>query len=219
MLSQLVKAKQFMAVVGFLTGCFALLLQLYLIIQNRTTGVTETLIRYFSFFTISSNILATICFYFIMGDPEPGAKPFFARAKTIAAITVYMFIVGLVYNAVLRGQHEPLQGQAKIANELLHVMMPLLIVIYWLVFAEKNMLEWKNIFPWLIYPFVYCVYTLIRGAYVHFYPYPFMNVDFWGLSTVLLHCLYMCIAFLVVAILIVAIAKVLTKITMEKLTT
>jgi hypothetical protein len=219
MLSQSVKAKQFTAVIGFLVGCFALLLQLYLIIQNRTTGVTETLIRYISFFTISSNILATICFYYIIGDPGSEVRPFFARAKTIAAITVYMFIVGLVYNAVLRGQHPALQGKEMIANELLHVIMPLLILTYWLVFAEKNILEWKSIFPWLIYPLVYCIYTLIRGAIVHFYPYPFMNVDIWGFSTVLLHCLYICIAFFVVSILLVAIAKVLTKISMEKLTT
>jgi len=219
MLSQSVKAKQFTAIIGFLVGCFALLLQLYLIIQDRTVGVTETLIRYFSFFTISSNILATICFYYIMGNPGPDAKPFFARAKTIAAITVYMFIVGLVYNVVLRSQYPAMEGKAMIANELLHVIMPLLIIIYWLVFAEKNILEWKNIFTWLIYPLVYCIYTLIRGAIVHFYPYPFMNVDFWGLSTVLLHCLYVCIAFFVVSILLVAIAKVLTKIKMENLTT
>jgi hypothetical protein len=219
MLSQSIKAKQFTAVVGFLIGCFALLLQLYLIIQNRTVGVTETLIRYISFFTISSNLLATICFYFIIGNPGPDAKSFFARYKTIAAITVYMFVVGLVYNMVLRGQHPALEGGAMIANELLHVVMPLLILTYWLVFAEKNTLEWKSIFPWLIYPLVYCIYTLIRGGIVHFYPYPFMNVDFWGLSIVLLHCLYVCIAFFVVSVLLVAVAKVLTKISMEKLTT
>jgi hypothetical protein len=219
MLSQSTKAKQFTAIIGFLAGCFALLLQLYLIIQNRTVGVPETLIRYISFFTISSNLLTTICFYYIIGNPGPDAAPFFARSKTIAAITVYMIIVGLVYNAVLRGQYPAMQGKAMIANELLHVAMPLLILIYWLVLAEKNTLEWKNIFLWLIYPLVYCIYTLIRGAIVHFYPYPFMNVDVWGLSAVLLHCLYVCIAFFVVAVLLVAVAKVLTKISMEKLTT
>jgi hypothetical protein len=219
MLSQSVKAKQVTAIIGFLIGCFALLLQLYLIIQNRTTGVVETLIRYFSFFTISSNIIATICFYFIIGNPGPDAKAFFARPKTIAAITMYMFIVGLVYNAVLRGQHVPLQGHAMIANELLHVVMPLLILTYWLVFAEKNTLEWKSIFPWLIYPLIYCIYTLVRGEFAHFYPYPFMNVDVWGLPTVLLHCLYVCITFFITAIVLVGVAKVLTKISLEKLTT
>jgi len=218
MLSQSVKAKQFTAIIGFLVGCFALLLQLYLIIQNRTVGVTETLIRYLSFFTISSNILTTICFYCIMGNPESDAKPFFARPKTIAAITVYMFIVGLIYNTVLRFQWSP-QGYQKIADELLHVVMPLFIIIYWLTFAEKNTLEWKSIFPWLIYPFAYCVYTLIRGEIVHFYPYPFMDVNAFGLTTVLINCLYVCITFFGVSILIVAIAKVLTKISMEKLTT
>lgn len=218
MLSQSVKAKQFTAVVGFLVGCFALLFQLYLIIQNRTVGVTETLIRYISFFTIISNILATLCFFFIMGNPEPYSTKFFARPKTVAAITVYMIIVGLIYNVVLRGQWSP-QGYQQLADELLHVIMPLLFLIYWLTFTEKNTLEWKSIFPWLLLPLGYCVYTLIRGEMVHFYPYPFMDVNAWGFTAVLINCLYICVAFFVVSVLVVAAGKVFTKISMENLTT
>jgi hypothetical protein len=218
MLSQSIKAKQFTAVIGFLVGCFALLFQLYLIIQNRTTGVTETVIRYFSFFTILCNILTVICFYSIIGNPQPGSTNFFASPKTITAITVYMFIVGLIYNTILRFLWSP-QGYEQLVDELLHVVMPLLLFIYWLTFTEKNTLEWKNIFSWLIFPFIYCLYTLVRGEIAHFYPYPFMDVNAFGYGTVLINCSYVLIALLVVSTLFVAIAKVLTKITMEKLTT
>lgn len=42
-------------------GWFALGSQLYLIIQNRIVSVPETVVRYFSFFTILTNLLVAIC--------------------------------------------------------------------------------------------------------------------------------------------------------------
>ena len=41
---------------------FAVLAQFYLIIENRVAPVTETIIRFFSFFTILTNILVAVYF-------------------------------------------------------------------------------------------------------------------------------------------------------------
>jgi hypothetical protein len=55
---------------------------------------------------------------------------------------------------------------------------------------------------WLIYPVLHLVYTLIRGAIVGFYPYPFFNPNrptTAGHRGVTIYCLTIVIAFLVVA--------------------
>jgi len=48
-------------IVLFVSGWFSLIAQFYLIIINRTTSVGETIIRYFNFFTILTNILVALC--------------------------------------------------------------------------------------------------------------------------------------------------------------
>lgn len=55
---------RFFAII-FVLGWFALLLQLYLIILHRVSSLPETIVRFFSFFTIQTNILVALCFTFL----------------------------------------------------------------------------------------------------------------------------------------------------------
>src|SRR5947207_476625 len=94
--------RQLFLVIGALSGWFALVSQLYLIITNRVASVPETIVRYFSFFTILTNILVAFCFTTLLTKPISKHGVFLARPKTLAAVTVYITIVGIVYNTVLR---------------------------------------------------------------------------------------------------------------------
>jgi hypothetical protein len=38
------------------------------------------------------------------------------------------------------------------------------------VFVSKQKLAWKDILPWLVYPLIYLIYILIRGASFGVYP-------------------------------------------------
>jgi hypothetical protein len=60
-------------------------------------------------------------------------------------------------------------------NIVLHYIMPVVMVVDWLVLPPKTTLSLQQTAYWLIYPLVYLVYTLVRGAAVGFYPYPFLN--------------------------------------------
>ena len=61
---------------------------------------------------------------------------------------------------------------------------------------------------WKIYPLVFPVYTLIRGAIVGFYPYPFLNpASAGGYGGVALYCVAIFVAFLVVGWLLVVAAN------------
>ena len=196
---------RFFAIIAIL-GWFAVVLQLYLIILNRVASLPETIVRFFSFFTIQTNILVAICFTFLWLKPKSKWGLFFSKPKNTTAITLYITIVGLVYNAILRFLWAP-TGSQKVVDELLHLVIPLLVLLYWFLFVPKKALEFKNIFPWLIFPAVYLVYTLIRGAFFSFYPYPFVDVNLLGYNKVLLNSFFMLLAFLFFGTLFIGIGK------------
>jgi hypothetical protein len=79
----------------------AVILQLYLQIVNRTTAVSEALIRFFSYFTILTNIIVAVCFT-ALALQKGKAFNIFNNPGRLTAVTVYILIVGLVYNLVLR---------------------------------------------------------------------------------------------------------------------
>lgn len=197
---------RFFAIIA-IVGWFAVVLQLYLIILNRVASLPETMVRFFSFFTIQTNILVAICFSFLWLKPKSKWGLFFSKPKNTTAITLYITIVGLVYNVILRFLWVP-TGYQKIADELLHLVIPILVLVYWILFVPKKTLEFKNIFPWLIFPAVYLVYTLIRGAFFSFYPYPFVDVVLLGYGKVLLNSFFMVLAFLFFGTLLIGIGKI-----------
>ncbi len=188
-------------------GWFAVLFQLYLIIANRVVSVPETMVRFFSFFTIQSNILVAICFTFLWLKPKSKLGILFLNVKNVTAITLYITIVGLVYNVILRFLWAPL-GLQKIVDEVLHLVIPILVLVYWFLFVDKKLLVFKNIFSWLIFPFLYLVYTLIRGHFFQFYPYPFVDVIQLGYKQVFVNSFFMVLAFFIVAFLLVGIGKI-----------
>ncbi|HEX4958333.1 MAG TPA: Pr6Pr family membrane protein [Lacibacter sp.] len=183
-----------------------LLLQFYLQIANRTTSIPEAIIRYFSYFTILTNLLVAISFTSLL---LPGSRwhSFVSRNTVLTAITLYILIVGLVYNLVLRSQWNP-QGLQLVADNGLHTITPLLTLIYWFVYVSAKNIKWYQTAPWLIYPFAYLIYALIRGSFSHFYPYFFINVDNLGYSKALLNAGFVTAAFLVVALLLLGAGKI-----------
>jgi hypothetical protein len=190
-------------------GWFAIIFQLYLMLLNHVTSVPEAIIRFFSFFTILSNLLFALCAstIFIKQQPESG---FFQRSTIITAITVYMTIVGLIYNFILRFLWAP-QGLQRIVDELLHLILPVLCVVYWFVFVSKKELKWNHMWSWLLYPLAYIIYALIRGAFSGFYPYPFVNVNIHGYQTVLINSIGITALFIFFSLLFIGIGKKMTK--------
>lgn len=201
------RTKQLFLAIGAVAGWLAIILQFYLIIINRTASIPETIIRFFSFFTILTNILVALCCTFLLLKPASKWAVFFKQPATFTALTVYIAVVGIVYNVILRFLWSP-EGMQFLVDELLHSVIPVLFILYWFLFVPKETLKWNNILPWLIYPFIYCIYSLLRGAISGFYPYPFINVNLLGYSKVILNIGSLIIVFLVLSVLLVGIAKI-----------
>ena len=191
-------------------GWFALISQLYLIILNKVDSLAETIIRYFSFFTITTNIIVAMFATVLLLRPNSNWGNFLSRPTTLTAITVYITIVGVVYNAVLRFLWQP-QGLQFVVDELLHSIIPVLFILLWVRYVPKSELKYANAFPWLIYPVIYIIYTAIRGAITNEYPYPFTDVTVLGYGRVALNSLGLFAAFLAFSLFLIAIGKYLSR--------
>jgi hypothetical protein len=196
------------AAAGALLGWFALALQFYLVLVQSHGGLAMlgVVIVYFSFFTILTNILVALVFTAIAMDPAVGWLRFFSSSPVQAATTVYIAIVGAVYQLLLRQLWNP-QGAQWVADVLLHAVIPVGYVLYWFLFAPRAGLRWKDAVGWLVYPGVYLVYVLARGAVSGDYPYPFVDVNVLGYGGVLARAAGLMLVFLGMGLLVVAVGR------------
>ena len=151
-----IKAKKIFLAIGALTGWLAILLQLYLIILNRVASVPETIIRFFSFYTILTNILVAVFFTVLLLKLNSLLGRFFSQPHIATAIALYITIVGIVYNVILRFLWQP-QGLQWIVDELLHTVIPLFFIFYWLIFARKGIAIEKH---FLLVDIPICIYNM-----------------------------------------------------------
>ncbi|MBA3648587.1 MAG: Pr6Pr family membrane protein [Chitinophagales bacterium] len=191
-------------------GWFSLTVQFYLNITSNVASVPEIIIRYFSYFTLDTNFIVAACCTVLLLKSNSRWIRFISNQKTLTAVTVYIVIVGIIYNLILRVLWNP-EGLQKVIDELLHSVIPLLFFVYWLFFVSKNQLDWRDVFLWLIYPLVYTVFIMIRGNFSEFYPYPFINVKELGIHKALINAVGIAFFFLVVSLLFVAIGKLLNR--------
>ena len=207
---RIIKFNKNFLVLIFLIGWVALIGQLYLILLNRKSSIPETIIQYFSYFTILSNLLVTIACSILLFKPTSTIGKFFCKPTTLTALTIYITVVGLVYNIVLRFLWAP-QGLQKMVDELLHSVIPLLFITYWYIYVSKSLLKWKQVYLWLVFPFIYCIYILIRGAITGLYPYPFINVVTLGYNSVFINIAFLVAAFFFIGLLFIGIGKLSSK--------
>lgn len=193
---------KFFAAITAILGWFAVSAQFYLIMQGRTLSTTETIIKFLSYFTILTNIVVAIGFTFTVFKKAG----FFSRPGTQTAITVYIVVVGAVYNVVLRFLWNP-QGLQLWVDELLHTVVPLLSLLYWILFVPKSTLKWKDSIVWMGFPVGYTVLIVIRGAFSGYYPYPFIDVPEIGYPQALLNGCILMLVFMGLSLFLIAVAK------------
>lgn len=132
--------------------------------DHQVVSALWTLAR---FFTITTNLLVALLMTWIaIGRRVP--------PLILGGLTLSDLLVGVVYGLLLRGLH-PLNGAALAANVLLHDVSPVLMALWWLLFAPRDRLQWNAPWLWALYPFAYLLYVLARGRFDGRYPYPFIN--------------------------------------------
>ena len=135
---------------------FALVLQYYLTITKPGAPFIEATVRYFSFFTILTNILVALALTLPWLAPQSRAGRFFDRPSVRTAILTYIIIVAVIYHYLLAKLWNP-QGWQLVADTIEHVVTPALYVIDWVLFVPKGTVKWKSAFAWLAFPLAYAV--------------------------------------------------------------
>jgi hypothetical protein len=187
-----------------LLAWFALGLRLYLSVADaiaKGLDLAPVIIGYCSFFTILTNLLVACVCTWIAFAPDR------SNANLEAATAVYIAVVGLGYSFLLRHIWAP-QGLEKVADLLLHDLIPLLYVLYWLFFRRKRKpLPWSSALVWLIWPAIYLAYTMVRGSITGRYSYPFLDPGNLGYSNVLIMIAVLFIAFLALGLAAIALTR------------
>lgn len=190
------------------TSWSTLALQLYLTV-NANLSIGNSLligvVRNFSFFTVLTNTLAAIV---LTAWVWPSRTRSWLSSPSVRAATVaYMVMVGIVYSLILRHTWDP-QGLQKLADIVLHDIMPPAFALYWLVFWRTGTLHWSRVPSWLAYPLLYLGYSLLHGSMTGWYPYLFLDAGALGYERVILVATVFTLAFAVLGVIVVALDRV-----------
>ena len=179
-----------------LIGISAIIVRFFLF-YGRTGSAEQALWLMLRFYTVIGNGLAAVVFLAI----ALGSRRAFSPIMT-GGVTLNMALIGIVYALLLRGlQH--LTGMSLAIDWVMHDIQPPLVALFWLTFAPKKGLRWRDSWLWAVPPVLYFIYAMLRGQYGGGYPYPFINVAKLGWPQTLLNATLICLAFVIAGWLLV----------------
>lgn len=131
----------------------------------------------FGYFTIQSNIILAVVYTVIAIVSLRGETASPALNIARASVTTYIIIVGVVYATLLA----PLGAAGGVpiawANTALHIITPVYALADWILFSDRERIGFNRLWIVLIYPIIWVVVVLVRGATDGWVPYPFLHPD------------------------------------------
>jgi hypothetical protein len=192
---------------GAIAGPTTLLARTWLTISSRLENgdsLVGALAFLFTFFTVLTNTMMALCYVAALTRwswlgwwDRPFARGLTAGSIVMVSVYYIFFLSGLEAHA----------GIDQLLNIYMHYLAPWLFVLWWLLTPEHGTLRIADVPKMLVYPLVYVIVVMLRGALVHEYPYPILNVDKLGYGQVAIGCLGMLVGFVVIYALTVAIDR------------
>ncbi|WP_458687894.1 Pr6Pr family membrane protein [Nocardia tengchongensis] len=162
-------------------------------------------VNFFSYFTIQSNILGLIVLV-VGGLKDPAGR----RWQVLrGAATLYLTITLIIY-AVLLADID-VQLTERWINDTLHRVIPIVLIADWLLVAAALKPTVKLILGWLVYPLAYGAYTLMRGPFADWYPYPFIDPREQGYGAVTIGLVVMAVVFAILGVIVAAVNGLVPK--------
>lgn len=188
----------------------ALVIQIPITAAN-TGGAFDTpaarVANLFTFFTILTNLLVVVTGVALAVAPQ--------RRSTLLSVirldaVLGIAVTGIVFHTLLADLYD-LRGGEAVADVLFHTASPILVVLGWLLFGPRGLIDRRIVVLSLLYPLLWLGFTLVRGALIDWYPYPFVDVSRFGYPTVLLNSLGITALFLVLAAALLGIDRALAR--------
>jgi hypothetical protein len=139
---------------------------------------------FLGYFTILTNIFVALTATAVAvsaGHP----RSWLARRSVIGCATTAILLVGIAYHLLLRDLWSP-RGLQWLADVDLHYVVPAAALLHWVASRGARPATTAPLL-WCAYPAAYLVYALIRGAWLHDYPYPFIDAAAIGYARVALN--------------------------------
>jgi hypothetical protein len=136
---------------------------------NASLGVR--LVRFFSYFTVESNLLVMFVSAALAINPERDGRGW--RVLQLDAL-LGIVITGLVFDLVL-AKIVHLSGLAYVVTVCFHYISPWMMLLGWLAFGPRPRITWATVGWAFAWPLLWIGYTLAHGAATGWYPYPFLN--------------------------------------------
>lgn len=155
------------------------------LVEETPPGLGERLVRFVSYFTVLSNLLVLITSFAAARRPDVDGRLW--RVLRLDAV-VGIAVTGLVHWFFLRPLLH-LTGWSYATDKVLHVVVPALAVVGWLLVGPRPRVTLRVVLLSLVYPLGWLAVTLTAGAATGWYPYPFLDVDARGAAAVAVACL------------------------------
>ena len=148
------------------------LVALIVLVSELLARGTFDLVNFLSFFTVQSNVFGIVVMLGSAWLAFVGARPSRTWDLVRGANVLYLTVTLVVFNLLLAGADVgvPLAW----VDTVLHRIFPIVVILDWLL-APPERLYIREALIWLVYPVVWLVYTLARGAATGWYPYPFLD--------------------------------------------
>ena len=197
------RCRSFAAVIAVLAWS-ALLLQYVLLIRmaSHDIGVALATLRYFSYFTILGNLLVALTTTAAWVGASSRVARWLAGARLRGGTALCIGVTAAIYFFVLASTWAP-QGLQWLVDVGLHYVVPLLYLAWWIACVPHRQLLWSDALRWLVFPLAYLAWAMLRGAWLHEYPYPFIDVGALGPMTVTRNAFGVGVLFLLLGLLLV----------------
>jgi hypothetical protein len=137
-----------------------------------------------AFFTQATNIAVDIWFIAVGVALLFGFAKFYkflTKPHIQGALTLYIFVVGVIYCGVLvwfTGLYSASLWWGNVVNFWHHLVVPIgMVVLFWRM-PHCTHVSAVNVVWWMIYPMVYLIFAELRGLVDGWYPYPFLDPRF-----------------------------------------
>lgn len=171
--------------------------------NGKTVG--DGMVVFFGYFTVLTNLFValTATMPLIVGFSRLGR--WFGKPVVFSSANVSILMVGITYHLFLRNVWQP-QGLQLLADIVLHYVVPILTLAYWLAFLPRSKLGVLAPLVWCLYPMGYFVYVFARGELLGSYPYYFIDVTSLGYGKAMLNSFGLLISFIALGAAVRAVA-------------
>lgn len=185
------------------------------IVWQITDRLTHNLFRpaeYFSYFSIQGTMICAVVLAVTGVRALQGLSETKVLTLTRLSTTVYVVVISVVYNALLRGGAGDIRDAGYhwpvVPNEIIHVWGPIVMFLDWLLVAGFASIRLRASFWVVVYPIAWLAFSVVRGNVDGWWAYWFLDpTDKGGVSQMLMYIFGICILMIVLGFLFSLFAK------------